>query len=234
MPRLSRAQRFLVNPHAFIDDPAVQLMPLPARGAYAILWLAGWDQKVPGVYLGDDRVLAQLARCTPEEWASVRDDVRTAFTVTSVTVGGTERDMWELPGFSVTLHEQTRKRDTDRKRQQRKRLKERDVTVGQERDSLDGSGSGSGSRTEKKKDSGSSRPSVSGNPAPPLAALNASAALDGVRTPPTAEFARSGPRRATCAQCGNTFLRPDRSRQRLCPPCFVAAASDPSASTAPP
>ena len=142
MPRADRAQRFLVNPHGWMDDPAVQRMSLEARGAYAVLWLAGWDQKEPGVYVADDRVLAQLARCTPDEWSRVRDEVVTAFV--------TERDRWLLPQFAVTLRQQNAKRDADAKRQQRKRMRDRDVTPNGERDSLDGSGSGSGTGTDKK------------------------------------------------------------------------------------
>jgi len=139
MPRAERAQRFLTNPHAWLDDPAVQSMGLEARGAYATLWLAGWDQKEPGVYLSDPRVLAQLARCTPEEWTRVASEVSRAFDTES------QRDRWILHGFSVTLDEQNKKRRKDRNRQRLKRKRDRDVTRDVQRESLVGSGSGSGS-----------------------------------------------------------------------------------------
>ena len=141
MPRVDRAQRFLVNPHAWTDDPAVQRMSLEARGAYAALWLSGWDQKEPGVYLNDDRVLSQLARCSPEEWARVRDMVLPAFV--------TDRDMLVLPHFRVTYQRQNHHRDTERNRQRRKRQRDRDVTTLVTRDLLDGSGSGSGTEESK-------------------------------------------------------------------------------------
>lgn len=215
MPRVDRAQRFLLNPHAFMDDPAVQRMSLGARGAYAMLWLAGWDQKVPGVYINDDRVLAQLARCTPQEWSEVRAEVLSAFSVTSSV---TERDTLTLPAFSVTLASQSQKRDMDRERQRRKRLRERDSHAVSQRDSLDGSGSGS-----KRSDSErllTLNPILPARPATPPARKPESTPV--AQRPVNRTDTKPNPdalERATCHRCRNKFARPVGSQRTLCPPC---------------
>lgn len=82
MSRNKRAASFLFEPTRFRTDPAVMAMSPAARGAYIILLCAGWDLPKPGVFPADDRLLAQLAMCTSGEWASVRQEVSAAFTVT--------------------------------------------------------------------------------------------------------------------------------------------------------
>jgi len=149
MPRTKRAQRFLFDPDKFYHDPAVQKMSLPARGAHAMLVCASWHQKVPGVFVADDRILASLAMCTHDEWRQVKDEVEKAFTVT--------RDTWELSGVTQVKIEQDKKRDAWVNRKQRQRLRERDMAV----TSRVGSGSGSGAGTGEKKEP---------TPTPPLRA----------------------------------------------------------------
>jgi len=65
------------------------MMSLEARGAYAILFCELWDQPEPGVVPDDDRLLASLARATPEEWGRIANDVRRAF------------DAQERPGYLI-------------------------------------------------------------------------------------------------------------------------------------
>lgn len=222
MPRVDRAQRFLLNPHAFMDDPAVQRMSLKARGAYAMLWLAGWDQKVPGVYLNDDRVLAQLARCTPQEWSEVRAEVLSAFSVPdSVTSSVTERDTLVLSVFSVTLASQNQKRDMDRERQRRKRLRERDSHAVSQRDSLDGSGSGSGSKRSDSEKPLTLNPILPARPAiqPASKPESTPVAQRPVNRTNPAPIDPDALERATCHKCRNKFARPIGSQRTLCPPC---------------
>lgn len=89
MSRSRRAMSFLFEPARFKNDEAVRMMSLEARGAYAILFCELWDQPEPGVVPDDDRLLASLARATPEEWVRIGSDVRRAF------------DAQQRPGYLV-------------------------------------------------------------------------------------------------------------------------------------
>lgn len=137
MPRESRAQRFLMDPMAVTRDPVRRRMSLAARGAYDSLWMESWFEKEPGVLPADDTILAGLAQCSAEEWASVKSEVAAAFV--------TERDIWVCRGVTATKMAQDAKRDAWRKRQRRKRERDRDMAVM----SPVGSSTGSGTVTEK-------------------------------------------------------------------------------------
>jgi hypothetical protein len=103
MKRLERAHRFLFEPARFKNDPAVQKMVPAALGGYAILWCEGWDQVEPGVFLDDDRILARLARLSPEEWVLYRPQIVEAFDTTS------RPGFWIQKG-TVATHEAQRER----------------------------------------------------------------------------------------------------------------------------
>lgn len=79
MARKPRARKFLMEPSAFLNDPAVLSMSTLARGAYSTLLLAMWDLPTPGIVPATDFALRALSRTTPEEWAEVKDCVSLAF-----------------------------------------------------------------------------------------------------------------------------------------------------------
>lgn len=81
MSRRTRASAFLLEPERFRYDRAVLAMSDAARGCYAMLFMAAWSQEEPGVLVDDDRVLANLAMTSLEEWVKVRDQVAAAFDV---------------------------------------------------------------------------------------------------------------------------------------------------------
>lgn len=152
MPRGRRAQRFLADPSALLEDPAFQRMGLEARGVYSTLVYAGWRQKFPGRFVGDDRVLAQQAFCTPEEWARTKAEVSTGFKV-DIDTGD-----WLLPLMVSTYEAQQKMVDKWRKDKQRQRKGSVDNAVDKAVESTScppvgsGSGSGSGNGTEKEKE----------------------------------------------------------------------------------
>lgn len=80
---------FLFDPMRFVNDEAVRVMVPAELGAYAALFCNGWTQPEPGVIPENDRLLALLARCTPEEWAVVRPAVARCY------------DLEARPGFWV-------------------------------------------------------------------------------------------------------------------------------------
>jgi uncharacterized protein YdaU (DUF1376 family) len=86
MPRLKidRGRGFLFYPDDYLSDPAVLKMTLLGRGAYggALLYNL-WLQPEPGVVEDNDRLLAALALCSPEDWAQVKQEVAAAFDVTT-------------------------------------------------------------------------------------------------------------------------------------------------------
>ena len=145
MPRTARSQRFLIDPLAVTRDPVRMEMSLAAQGAYDNLWLESWVAKEPGVLSASDKMLACLAQCTPDEWASVRDMVATAFTVRDAT--------WTCEAIKRTLGEQDVWRDQWRKRKRRSRERQRDTSVTVHGDGgrdisgtvHDGTGTGTGS-----------------------------------------------------------------------------------------
>jgi len=102
MPRAERMKSFVFEPARFRHDPAVLAMGPTARGAYVMLFCAGWDMTEQGVFPDDDRVLAQLAMVTPQEWTSVRAEVATAFDTTSRT------GFWVQKGMARTAAAQNR------------------------------------------------------------------------------------------------------------------------------
>lgn len=92
MPRSQRdrARGFVFYPDDYLNDPAVRRMGVLGRGAYGgALLPALWNQPEPGVVEDDDELLANLAMCTPAEWAEVRDRVARAF------------DLESRPGFWI-------------------------------------------------------------------------------------------------------------------------------------
>lgn len=78
-----RPREFLFEPLRFLNDENVRTMRPHELGAYTALWCAGWDQPEPGVLPDDDRLLGFLARCTPDEWAQVREAVARCYDRTS-------------------------------------------------------------------------------------------------------------------------------------------------------
>ena len=146
MPRAERAQRFLFDPSALLEDPAYQRMGIEARGVYVTLVAAAWRQKHPGRFIGDERVLAQLALCTPVEWERTRAEVSTAFVVDSAT------GEWVLPLTVSTYQCQQAKVDKWRNDKRRQRKAYGGQRADKQVDSTSrppvGSGSGSGSGTE--------------------------------------------------------------------------------------
>lgn len=78
MAREKRANRFLIDPLAILNDEAFQAMSLEARGAYLTLLLQLWFQKQPGRVLADDRILAGLS-LAGDRWQEVKKSIRTAF-----------------------------------------------------------------------------------------------------------------------------------------------------------
>lgn len=98
MSRKGRAATFLFEPMRFYRDPKVMAMSVPARGVYAMLFCAGWELPEPGVYPNDDRVLAQLAMCSPREWSKLKAEVASAFEV--------QPDVWVQKGLVRTRQAQ--------------------------------------------------------------------------------------------------------------------------------
>lgn len=74
---------FLFDPMRFLNDEQVRTMRPAELGAYTALFCNGWTQPEPGVLEDDDRLLALLARCTPEEWAAVRARVARCYDLNS-------------------------------------------------------------------------------------------------------------------------------------------------------
>lgn len=89
MAKDGRPPEFLFEPLRFLNDEAVRTMRPHELGAYAALFCNGWAQPEPGVLPDDDRLLSLLARCTPDEWAAVRESVARCY------------DRVERPGFWV-------------------------------------------------------------------------------------------------------------------------------------
>lgn len=102
MARKERARSFLFEPGRFKNDEAVRMMSLEARGAYAILFCELWDQPEPGVIPDDARLLASLARATPEEWARHAVAIAAAFDTTSLP------GYWVQKGLVETARAQDR------------------------------------------------------------------------------------------------------------------------------
>lgn len=161
MSRRPRARAFLLDPSKLRHDPAFLLMTEEARGCYVPLFLAGWEMAEPGVVPNRDELLAQLALTTPSTWARVRQQVLTAFDVTS-------RPGYVVqPSMTVTHERQTAmiekrraagKKSAKRKAEQRRRggtsVEHDDATYvehengsGAQRISVLGSRSGTGEAT---------------------------------------------------------------------------------------
>ena len=83
MTRTRRANSFLLEPRRYVTDRAIVGMSDAGRGCYSMLFMNGWDQPEVGVYPDDDRVLAQFAMTSPENWAVVRAEVALAFDLNS-------------------------------------------------------------------------------------------------------------------------------------------------------
>lgn len=79
MSRKTRARSFLFEPARFVNDEAVRMMDPAALGGYASLFCHLWEQPEPGVVPADDRLLASLARMTPDEWRCHATAIARAF-----------------------------------------------------------------------------------------------------------------------------------------------------------
>lgn len=96
-----RAREFLFEPTRFKNDPAVMGMTLAAKGAYIALFCECWDMPEPGILPSDDNLLAILARCDPQDWEEVRDEVAAAFDTKSMP------GFWIQKGLRATYEQQT-------------------------------------------------------------------------------------------------------------------------------
>ena len=108
MPRAPRASSFLFEPSRFRNDPAVLAMTPEARGAYAMLLCAAWEQHEPGVINpATDAVLAQLAMVTMRTWKRIRNQIVPAFEIST-------SGKWRQRGLIESFRKQTEYVDSQR------------------------------------------------------------------------------------------------------------------------
>ena len=115
MPRKGRAQRFLFDPHQFVNDEAVLTMSLEAAGAYIRLFCRSWDMPSPGVLPDHDPTLAALSQAG-DRWPLVRDEVLRAFD------RGTFEGHLTQRGLVATHLSQSESRETWRNKKRRQRM----------------------------------------------------------------------------------------------------------------
>jgi len=165
---MTRANAFLFEPQAFKNDHAVRVMDPASVGGYVMLLCELWEQPEPGVVPDDDRLLASLARMTPETWTQARSQIARAFDTTS------RPGFWIQKRMVATHEEQTAwvKAQVERGRlggqaSAKARSTEPQASVQRASSpsvSVRGSVSGSTSESEKIAAPAADRPASNGNP----------------------------------------------------------------------
>ena len=102
MSRRRRAASFLFEPARFRNDPAVLAMTDSERGIYIMLLTAGWELPHPGIFPDDDKIMAQLAMTTVDNYGAAKAALKRAFDQ-EIRPG-----FWVQRGLARTFRAQTR------------------------------------------------------------------------------------------------------------------------------
>lgn len=78
---MNRYPYFPFYPNDFISDDNVDSMSTLGLGAYIRLLCKAWHQELVATLPNDDAKLAQWAKLSQDQWATVRDEVLLAFTL---------------------------------------------------------------------------------------------------------------------------------------------------------